>query len=380
MIITRGMAHKDYYGSFNFFDPATTTQVLHSNKPLHIEAGSKGTSWPFAMTIPSSIDYATLNSHQISQKQSFLSLEPEAVAAQRLPSSFRCRGFSSGIGAYVEYVLEAELELCERGKTKTSWAALPLQIHDFVPGPPIATFALTRKSHNRRILSQRLIPGLKDGELSFSQKAQRIIDPSKLPTLVFTVHVDLPTILQVGNMNYMPLRISIEPIWDRTTEIIREVPQKIKIESLSVRLEAFLKIKCRDFKASDSQGIDIIAPDAIRALGADVYMGWGTTGDIDSTQPPQSETIDFGTLLDFRMGRASLAHLYPSFTTYNIQHSHRLSCELRGTLDDQKIKVLSSHEVTVLPPSGARGRLVGLAEDEPPPSFAESQLQARAES
>lgn len=371
MIMTKGIASSEDYGSLNFFDPGTTTQILHSDKPLHIAAGSNGVSWPFVMTIPASIDPNTLSSQRISQKQSFLSLEPEAVAAQPLPSSFRSRGFSSGIGAYVEYVLEAELEMCERGKTKTSRAALPVQVLNFVPGPPITDFQLTRRSHHRRIVSQRLVPGLRDGELSFSQKAQQFIGSSKLPTFAFMVHVDLPTHLQIWNMNYMPLRIGIEPLWDNTTEIIRDVPQRIKIESLGVRLEPSLRIRSGDFKASDSKEIDIIAPDAVRSLEEDIYMAWGTPGANESKQPA-IDFIELGELLDFRLGRKALRHLYPSFTTYNIQHSYKLSFDLRGAFDDDKIKVTSSHEVNVLPP------WVPPSEYEPPPSFAQSQLGAWA--
>lgn len=368
MIMTRGMAYKDYYGSFNLFDPGSTTKILFSDKPLHIEAGSNGV-WPFAITIPSSIDYNTLNAQRISQSQSFLPLDSETVAAQSLPSSFRSRKFSSGIGAYIEYVLEAELEVSERGKTKIGRAAQPVQIQHFAPGSPIASFPLTRRSHNRRIVSQRLIPGLRDGELSFSQKAQQFIGSSKLPNFVFKVHVDLPTVLQVGNTHLMPLRIGIEPLWNRTTEIIREVPQRIKIEALSVRLELYLKIKCRDFKAFDSQEIELIAPEAVRALDEDIYLAWDVI-DPNSRKTPSSNFIDVGELLDFRLGKESLMHLYPTFTTYNIQHTHRLSCDLRGVFDDEKIKVVSSHDVTVLPPSDTRA--------EPPPSFAESQFQAAA--
>lgn len=378
MIMTKGMASSEDYGSLNFFDPGTTTQILHSDKPLHIQAGSNGVSWPFTMTIPPSIDYETLHAQRLSPKQSFLSLEPEAVAAQPLPSSFRSRGFSSGIGAYVEYVLEAELELSERGKTKTSRAALPVQVQDFVPGPAITNFQLTRRSHTRRIVSQRLVPGLRDGELSFSQKAQQFIGSSKLPNFAFKVHVDLPTLLQIGNMNYMPLRIGIEPLWDSSSEIIRDVPQRIKIESLVVRLEPSLRIKSRDFKASDSKAIDIIASDAIRDLEEDIYMVWGTPGAIESKRQPRIDFIELGELLDFRLGRKSLGSLYPSFTTYNIQHSYKLSFDLRGVFDDDKIKVISSHEVNVLPPSGPPGRRVPPSEYEPPPSFAQSQLEARA--
>lgn len=377
MITTRGMTHRDFSGQFNLFDPHTTTQVLHFDKPLHIEPSGGGTSWPFAVTIPSSVDYETLTSARISQKHSFLPLDPNEVATQPIPSVFRSRGFRTGIGAFVEYILEAELQLSTRGKTKTTRAVQPLRIQQFLPGPPITDFLPQRHSYNRRIISQRLVPGLKDSELSFSQMAQQFIGSSKLPNFVFQVHIELPTVLQVENMNHMPLLIGIQPMWDRTSEIIRGVPQQIKVESFLVRLEPSINIKCGDWKARDSQEVELIASDAVRALGEDVYMSWGTTEAADFTSEPQSEFIDVGKLLDFRLGRQSLAHLYPSFTTYNIQQTHRLSWELRGVFADEKIKMISRHEVIVLPPSCPRDRMPP-AEEEPPPSFAESQMTREA--
>lgn len=378
MIMTKSMASSEDYGCLSFYDPGTTTQILHSDKPLHIEAGSNGISWPFVITIPPSIDNITLSAQRILQNQSFLSLDPEAVAAQSLPSSFRSRGFSSGIGAYIEYVLEAELEVSERGKTKISRAAQPVQVQDYVPGPPITDFQLIRRSHSRRIVSPRLLPGLRVGELSFSQRAQHFIGSSKLPNFVFKVHVDLPTVLQIGNPNHMPLRIGIEPLWDSTSKVIRDVPQKIKIESLVMRLVATLRIKSGDYKASDSKQIDIVASEAIRNLDEDIYMAWGTPGATESEQQPLIEFIELGELLDFRLRRESLGYLYPSFTTYNIQHSYKLSLDLRAVFDDGKIRVTSSHEVNVLPSSDPRDGRILLSEYEPPPSFAQSQLAARA--
>jgi hypothetical protein len=372
VIMARGMTHRDYFGQFNLIDSQATTQVLQADKPLHIESTSEGTSWPFAITIPTMIDHDSLTGPRICLRSSFLPLSPDGVATEPLPSAFRSRGFRSGIGAFVEYVLEAELELRERGKTKTSRAALPLQVQQFLTEPPITDFGLKRHSYNRRIISQRLVPGLKDSGLSFTQMAQQLIGSSKLPNFVFKVHVELPTILQVENTNYMPLRIGIEPVWNHTSEIIHDVPQKIRLESLVMRLKPVIKVECGELKACDSQEIELIAAGAVRASGEDVYMSWGTLGTGDSKVGPEVEFIDVGGLLDFRLGRYSLGKLYPSFTTYNIKHTHQLSWEIRGIFDDEKIKMAASHDVKVLPPSRLQDEML-LVED-PPPSFAESQM------
>lgn len=371
MILARGMADRDYYGSFNLIDSQATTQVLLADKPLHIAPASEGASWPFALTIPPSINHESLIGPRICQRSAFLPLNPEEVAVQPLPSAFRSKGFRSGIGAFVEYVLEAELELRERGKTRTSRAAFPLQVQQFLMEPPIEDFQLKRHSYNRKIISQRLIPGLKDSGLSFTQMAQQFIGSSKLPNFSFKVHVELPTRLQVENTYYMPLRIGIEPIWNLTSEIIHDVPQRIKLESVVMRLKPSMKLECGEMKAGDSEEIELISSAAVRGLSEEVFMSWGTMGPPDSKSRPEIEFIDVGGLLDFRLGRYNLGKLYASFTTYNIQHTHKLSWEIRGVFDDEKIKVAASHDVTVLPPSRLEEEMLPV--EDPPPSFAESQ-------
>lgn len=376
MMMARGMAHRDYFGQFNLIDSQATTQVLLADKPLHIESTSGGTSWPFTMTIPTIVNHESLTAPRISHRSSFLPLGPEAVAVEPPPSVFRSRGFRSGIGAFIEYVLEAELELRERGKTKTSRAALPLQVQRFLAEPPITDFRLKRHSYDRRFTSQRLVPGLKDSGLSFTQMAQQFIGSSKLPSFVFKVHVELPTLLQVENTDYMPLRIGIEPTWDRTSEIIHDVPQKIKLESLAMRLKPTIQVQCGELEASDSQERELIGTAAVRTLSEDIYMSWGIVGTADSKAGPVVEFIDVGGLLDFRLGRHDLGKLYPSFTTYNIKHTHQLSWEIRGVFDDERIKMCASHEVKVLPPSRLQDEM--LLADDPPPSFAESQMMRDA--
>ncbi|KAJ5676504.1 uncharacterized protein N7477_002137 [Penicillium maclennaniae] len=372
MILARGMNHRDYFGQFNLIDSEATTQILLANKPLHVEPASKGTSWPFALTIPATINHESLIGPRTAQRTAFLPLNPEEVAVQLLPSAFRSKGFRSGIGAFVEYILEAELELQERGKTKTSRAAMPLQVQQFLTEPPITDFQLKRHSDSRKITSQRLIPGLKDSGLSFTQMAQQFIGSSKLPNFSFKVHVEMPTRLQVENTNYMPLRIGIEPIWNHTSEIIHDVPQKIKLESLVMRLKLSMTLESGDLKACDSQEIELISSAAVRGLSEEVFMSWGTMGRPDSKSRPEIEFIDVGGLLDFRLGRYNLGKVYPSFTTYNIKLTHQLSWEIRGVFDDEKIKMTASHDVTVLPPSYLEEEML-LTED-PPPSFAESQM------
>ncbi|KAJ6121174.1 hypothetical protein N7523_005454 [Penicillium sp. IBT 18751x] len=372
MILARGMSHRDYFGQFNLIDSEATTQVLLADKPLHIEPASNGTSWPFALNIPTTINHESLIGPRIAQRTAFLPLNPEEVAVQSLPSAFRSKGFRSGIGAFVEYILEAELELQERGKIKISRAAMPLQVQQFLTEPPITDFQLKRHSYSRKITSQRLIPGLKDSGLSLTQMAQQFIGSSKLPNFSFKVHVELPTRLQVENTNYMPLRIGIEPIWNHTSEIIHDVPQKIKLESLVMRLKLSMKLECGELKACDSQEIELISSAAVRGLSEEVFMSWGTMGPADSKSRPEIEFIDVGGLLDFRLGRYNLGKVYPSFTTYNIKLTHQLSWEIRGVFDDEKIKMSASHDVTVLPPSHLEEEML-LTED-PPPSFAESQM------
>lgn len=240
-------------GKFSLFDSdKTTTQVLHSSKPITIEPSNKtSTSWFFAFTIPISIDLnSSLVASGIPQEQSYLPLDLDA-AAQPIPPTFNFKGGSST--GFIEYYLQVELQLSSKGKglfssrdkIKTYEAILPLEVRHVSSRPLITDFKLQRQSIIQCISSHRLVSGLKDAELSFSQKAQKFLGSSKTPKLAVRIHIDFPTVLQLESETCVPFRVGCEPIWGSTSKEIRNVHQNFTIEFLGVRIKPTTDVKVK---------------------------------------------------------------------------------------------------------------------------------------
>jgi hypothetical protein len=66
--------------------------------------------------------------------------------------------------------------------------------------------------------------------------------------------------------------------------------------------------------------------------------------------------LDLGSLLNLSMANAPIRHggffkllLYPSFTTYNIKHTHQLRWELKLTVAGKSTMVSNVMDVTLVP-------------------------------
>lgn len=363
-----GYTRTHFVSRCRFFNTRQTTQSLYSDQPLDIQSDSGGASWPFAITIPEYFDPKAIAASDINQKRSFLPLSPDAVAAQAVPSSFH--DSSSGgkvIGGFVEYYLQAKFQFVTQRKaffssqykTESHEAIMPLRVEYLSPGPPMTDFQLKRHTTSKQISSQRLIPCMEDIRPSLSQKAQRFLGSSQVPRLMFKIHFDVPTVLQLDNENPVPLNVGLEPIWSRTSDIIREVPQNFTIEYLVVRIKPAteLPMKTRTFTLA-RKALDVIAEDRVASLDTKIQVPL-VAADTDKN----SETVDIGKLVNFNLSRAAIRKiatqphgmkLYPSFTTYNISHRYQLSWELHGVMAGEKIKLDGTHKVTLLPPSSSK--------------------------
>ncbi|PGH05606.1 hypothetical protein AJ79_06773 [Helicocarpus griseus UAMH5409] len=359
-----------YTGKLNFFYPSRTSQTLFTDKPLHIQAREEAV-WYFSITVPSFVDHSALLSNGFRQKHSYLSLAPADVAAQCLPSSFNFKAAPPGyaLTAFIEYYIQAELKVHRGGSTKTHQAILPLRVEQLSPEPPIINFNEKRRSFFQRVSSPRLVPGMESTELSLSQKLQKLVGSSKVPKFAFRVHVEVPTTMQLGNENQIPLRIGIEPLWESTSDNIRGMLQRIKLESFTVRIRFDVRVKFRpeepftfpiDIDAT-SPDLELLSPNSIQALTTDIYIPCSETSTTASTgERVPSQLLDIGELLNFNLGRKNLdriktgsgVQLDPCFSTYNIQHSNNeLSWELRGGVAGEGFKVSGMHRIKILPAS-----------------------------
>ncbi|KAK1763926.1 hypothetical protein QBC33DRAFT_210219 [Phialemonium atrogriseum] len=386
---------RTYHRELGFFDMTRNAQRLFEG-PLHIAPDSEGQVWPFAVTIPPFIDNRGI-ARDLPSCESYLPIDHEDIATQPLPPTF----WSGSDGYYtsksfIEYYLQADLRLARDGSADVQTSTLPLHIPGFSPEPPITDFNIRRQIFFRSVTSQRLIPGMENAELSFAQKTQKLFRTSKVPHFYFELEVEIPTVIQLENPNAIPFRVRVKPAWDQTSEIIRNLPQKVKLTSLVLELKSDTEVTCggRFGKehASNTHETDLQVPKALQALGRDVFI------------PCTAEwpAIDIGELINFRVrsqGRigqrlTNIYLIYPCFTTYNIKHSHRLKWKLRVTIAGEEVKVDGQAKVIVLPPSDTNPAWTAPpletqeteswihppADDEAPPSFAETQKEGRASS
>ncbi|KAK1762032.1 hypothetical protein QBC33DRAFT_574546 [Phialemonium atrogriseum] len=381
----------------DFFNARDTTYTIFDG-PLHIEPASSGVAWPFAITIPSSFDHLSLD-RGVPEDHSHPSLGPDDVAARPLPSTFSTGNpvFPQNPRAFVEYFLQAELRLYNHRSTDVYEATLPLSMVNS-PEPPITNYHLRLAKFQRGVNSQRLVPGMEDAELTFTQRTQKFFGSPKIPNFIFQAQVEIPTVMQLNDPHPIPICLRVNPLWAKTSDIIRGVPQKVKLTSLALVLKADTEVKWSDIfntqHASTLHKPDLTVDAAFHALGHDLYVPCSVE------DPP----LDVGQLVNFRIGphgRISPApdysgqpRVYPCFTTNNIRHSHRLQWEVRLLVAGETVEVMGEGQVTVLSPSDSSGRSAWMRpptapentdswirppaeeekeEDVAPPSFTEAQ-------
>lgn len=398
MTESRNENRRVYRGRFNFFD-------IHEKLfegPLHIasDGKSQGVSWPFTVVFPAGIETPGWEG-QKDQSQSFLSLRAEDVKNQPLPPTVWTKGgnISFGMEGFVEYYLEAEMQLAQHGSTSVEkvYATLPLEMVQMSPDPPIANFKLLQSAFSQSVSSQRLVPGMEDADLSFVEKTQKLFKSSKVPNFAFNALVDVPSVVQLENPNPMPFRVRLHPVVELTTEALRDVPRtaRLKSASMEIRTDWLTKCpsRCGTRQARNSRKTGLAVDESIMGLKDDIYVPCTV----------DAAPLDLGALIDLRIGRfgrvgskkmSTTNLLCPDVTTYNIQISHRLKWDIRITIAGENVKLSGEHALTVLEPSDDGNRAGSVQKSEPqkqrseawiqqpaednPPTFEESQVDGRA--
>ncbi|KAF5564211.1 hypothetical protein FPHYL_4831 [Fusarium phyllophilum] len=355
-----------YRGRFTLISESACSQKIFQG-PLHIENGGDEQTWPFAITLPKYVDPRRLQGG--SQDQSFL---PLGAIDHVLPSTYTLRALGNTEG-FIEYFVKATLRVTGQGRIDMTEATFPFNVINLSPDPPVANFGL-RGSRNRQTMSSyRLVPGMEDVKLSFSQKMKQSFSTSSVPELVYDLLVDVPTVIQLENPTPIPFKLRVVPDWDGTSEIIKRVPQKVKLSSVSIRIVSSTEVICEGtmfpHRKEKREEIDLCAESAISRLQGDIYIPYKDEG------PP----IDIGNLICLRLEQlrpgsphrpSRLTKLNPTFTTYNIRHSHRLSWKVVGEIAGERFSALGAVSLKILMPSDERGRLgqkasVQRAETEP---------------
>lgn len=365
---------REYFGRFKLIDERETAQMIFEG-PLHIPPDGEPQRWPFTMTIPTFVDPDVL-APGVPQEESFLALDAHSVAGHGLPSTFydHTRRFD----VLVEYYLQADIHYHNQGVNKVENAVLPLCVRNIYPEHPIVDFQPRGIRHNNSVVTQRLVPGMEEAKLTFSQKTQKLFHAPSVPAFHFQLQVEAPSVVQLDNASPIPLPVRIIPDRVQTSDIIKDVPQKVKLTSISVQIKAITHVvsggeygkNTGDF----SKETDLISRTVQRQ-------------DIEIPCSEKVPALDVGEIVGLRIrSRFGDKELYPSFTTYNIRHSHKLKWEIEGTVAGESFKSSSESDMRVLPPSVDPAPIYSPAEDDmtswihppdedEPPSFAQAQTE-----
>ncbi|KAM0355037.1 hypothetical protein ACHAPU_000887 [Fusarium lateritium] len=340
-------ANTTYRGRFNIIPETAFTERIFQG-PLHIEESGNEQAWPFAITLPKYVDPKYVQGQN--QKESYL---PLGKADHVLPSTFTLMSNGSTEG-FVEYFLKATLRLTGQGKTKWPEATLPFKVRSLSSDPPRAGFGLKGSKSWKCVTSYRLIPGMEEAKLSFSQKMKQSFSTSSVPEFQFHILVDVPTIIQLDNPNPIPFRLQVVPDWDKTSEIIKDVPQQVKLTFVDIRIPISTEVKCDGTWSSHEkvkrEEVNLCIMDDLFKHTKDLYIPCSD----------ESSPLDIGELIDLRLGQLGPGNgpsgyrFTPSFTTYNIHHSHRLNWSIKGLVAGDHFGASGTVGLTLLMPTDER--------------------------
>ncbi|CRK15780.1 hypothetical protein BN1723_010782, partial [Verticillium longisporum] len=358
LVVSNGQTSATYRGRCNYFDPHEMTQTIHEG-PLHIPNDDETTEWPFAVTIPTHISPLALNPRTNDADMCFLPLDPETVASTALPPTFYARDigfFSQKHHSFVEYWLHAELRYTREGHFESKEADLPLHIRAATASPVDPSSHLKTSKTLRVVASHRLVPGMETAELSFHQKTRKLFGSSKLPRFAYSLQVDYPTVIQLGSPRAIPFYVKAVPDWGRTSEDIANVPQQVKLVDIEMGIHSTTAIRCVGTfsakKADDTEKKPLQLRGPLSRLEKPVLIPCG-----DAVAP-----CDFGALLDlrldacghqvgFREPHCPMGTFHPSFTTWNIRHSHQLKWRVRMNVADEDVGYEMTAPLIILAPS-----------------------------
>lgn len=352
--VTRNDHTRTYRGNFTLIDDRKFTFKLFEG-PLHIPAGSSPHTWPFAVTIPTGVDPQVL-APGVPQEQSYLPLNPEALAGHGLPSYFK--GFPDDWASpdlFVDYHLKAELQHIGQGEEETHNATMPILIHNPNRQPPIADFQMKNASRFTIIKSQRLLPGMEEAKLSFSQHTAKFFHSSSVPSFVCNVEVGVPGVIQIGHSDGIPFSVRVVPDWRKTSEEIRGVPQKVKLTKMLVEIQAHMNFLCEGrfggvYTGAKHTWDDLRVERLLFAHGKTIYI------------PCTDEypAIDVGAILNLQFDEVRLDDrgieyvsdkIVPDFLTYSINRTHTIKWEIEGEIADEDFKIAGNSDIVVLPRS-----------------------------
>ncbi|KAE8355478.1 hypothetical protein BDV28DRAFT_128959 [Aspergillus coremiiformis] len=352
---TYGSNTSHYRGRWELFH--TTRQVLFQG-PIHLPEGSASDplTWPFALNIPARPSDEVLHGH--SREESFLPLNTDNLAYSTLPGSFysRSNGWRTSSEGFVEYYLEAELRYGRAGSSEIETATLPITIRHLPPAETFGSYALQSCVVEKRIKSQRLLPGMEHAQLSLKQKIQKLVGSSKVPEFVYTVEINWPQAIQIDKPTPIPIIVGVSP--SHASPKIQDVVQKVRLNWVDMCIRpTTLVLAPGNFSRSNIHDDRHSSRHYLGLKGAFL----GLQHPIVLTTGKGSQPVDIGGMLRLVMhpngvtlGGQRVTTMMgpcPDFVTYNIRHTNQLDLEVSLTVagETHQFKVSSGLRIIAAP-------------------------------
>ncbi|KAJ3956373.1 hypothetical protein N0V92_007078 [Colletotrichum tropicale] len=394
LVSDNGNSKSTYRSRFPFWDESDVSDIVHEGA---IDIGAEeNLSWPFSLKIPTDVSEKAVNRGLIDrEKRDYFIRAPlktdgmPEVPGQPLPGTFHHSNssFSKKWHGYVEYWIEATITVNGTKKRvgKTFQATLPIRVNSRPPAwPPISDFELTTRKCPGCVSSHRLVPGMEHAELSFKQKTRKFFGSSKVPSLNYAVEMKCPAVIQLGNPSTIPFTLSATPNWEKTSEVIANVPQALTIKSVTVEIETTTSVICPG--TLDTHSADKSWKILLAKMSQDVNT---VEGGLTLTCGSNEKPLDLGAVLGVRLdvlGRVVNAHtgefaspargkIEPSYLTYCMKVEHTLLWEINFVVGGESWGCSGKQKLRILPQSlgltvGDNGEVVLKGED----SMAEDAL------
>lgn len=316
--------------------------------PLHIENGGRK-EWTFDIPVPLYADPKVNNG-----RQALSYVSPAATDHELPPSYILGDGGEKKESACIQYVIEAKLTVEVHGEIEIFEAIFPFKVIPLTTDAPIADFKSRRIRYPRKISTQSLIPGSEDLKLSSLQRIRKNFTFSSDPHLAFDVFVDVPRIIQLDNPTPIPIKLLVAPNWQKTSPIIQNIPQEVKIRTVHIWIVTDTSLN-GIFGARRTE-VDLGVVQALNKLKTRLRIPFTR----------QWEPIDVGELSGLRIGlqdtgfpqewnfaQSGFTH---SFCTYNMMVTHGIKWWVEGEIAGVRFDVGGEADLLILKPSDDRVR------------------------
>ncbi|KAI1028339.1 hypothetical protein LB503_002135 [Fusarium chuoi] len=328
MVARRGHLTSTYRGRFDLVQSAEYTKTVFEG-PIHIAEHDVEQRWVFSIRLPDHIDVSALQP-LAGPVQTYLTAE---VSEQPLPPTFLIERYEymSGMSAFVEYYLQAELKTVSRGSASAE-AILPFRMLYTNPEPFPADIDL--------------------------HKTRQTVALQGDNPLVASVEVQTPTTLQIEAPDPMSFVAFALPPQGLDLEEEKPGLPSIQITRIFMNVVAKTEIKCpkgKNIHETDCEArVTLHAEDAFNQYDDDLYIPWQRPaidtqhlqGSGSGSEMRPSSNLDIGGLLNLRLQRCK--DLYPSFQTFNIRHTHRIQWEMTVEAAGKHFELSGEEPIKVL--------------------------------